>query len=269
MKLAISGRIFEQTMRENSLPTFEFIDFAKMIGCDGVGLRHSQGVRMSLSDAELNELSERLRLAGLGVCSVSTLPEVRLTDADALEGFKRYVDIAAALGCDTLRTQGQLECLRQAADYAAEHSVRIMKPLHIRSDTETAAEVMALIKQIARTNVGVNFDAFHATMTQETPISEMIHRLGDRIFQVTVQGLYELSTSDPDDASVITYRDRRYKVCLPFDPRCIIDFAEVAGVLREIGYAGSVVLFSPVIREEGEPKDVAREQYEAMKQLFS
>jgi D-psicose/D-tagatose/L-ribulose 3-epimerase len=123
-----------------------------------------------------------------------------------------------------------VESLREVADYAAEHNVRLaIEPLN-RFETDlvnTIEQALSLCDHIGRNNVGLLVDTFHMNI-EEKNIGEALIAAGPRVFHVQVS---ENDRGTPGSGHV------------PWD--------EVFEALDRIGYAGSIVIesFLPTVAE--------------------
>ncbi len=113
------------------------------------------------------------------------------------------------------------EIIRKASDAAAEHGIVVgLEPLPKREIGNSLEELLELISLIDRTNVGVTFDTNHLFPPRAVP--GMLRKVGQLIVNVHI--------SDQDGV------ERHW---LPFEGK--LDWRELLGVLKEIGYAGPLV----------------------------
>lgn len=155
----------------------------------------------------------------------------------ALAGALDTIEVARRLGANvvvvhpgisveydaprTTRIGWVADVLRQAADAAAEHRLRVaVEPMPRDEIGNTLDEVLDIIDLIDRPNVGVNFDVNHLFPPEAIP--GMIRRAGSRILNVHI--------SDQDGT------ERHW---LPF--MGTMDWAEVLKALIEVGYSGPLV----------------------------
>ncbi|HID12181.1 MAG TPA: hypothetical protein EYP17_12945 [Candidatus Latescibacteria bacterium] len=100
--------VYRDSTRE--LPLKEFVALAKDIGYRGVELRRTQ-VSPDTPLEEVEKIRRTVERARLEVTCI-TAREVFLEDRESFELFRRYVDLARALGCGLI-----VPWLRRAADY--------------------------------------------------------------------------------------------------------------------------------------------------------
>ncbi len=169
----------------------------------------------------------------------------------ALEYIETLVDIAAVLGAPTVagplysavgktrmvgpevREQQRVwaaEGIREAADYAAAHGVRLAgEPLN-RFETDlvnTAEQALELCNRVGRDNVGLHLDTFHMSI-EEKSLPDAIRSAGDRLFHFHA---CENDRGTPGTGHV--------------------PWGEVVRALDEIGYEGQLVIesFTPAVQE--------------------
>jgi D-psicose/D-tagatose/L-ribulose 3-epimerase len=122
------------------------------------------------------------------------------------------------------------ESLREVAEYAAGRGVALaIEPLN-RFETDlvnTVAQGVELCERIDADNVGLLLDTFHMNI-EEKSIADGLRRAGDRVFH--------FHACENDRGAPGTGH---------------IAWPEVFGALRDIGYAGQVVIesFTPAIKE--------------------
>lgn len=173
------------------------------------------------------------------------------TRAEALGYLKRCITIAAELGAGSVvgpmysavgrtrpaepeerRAQREIAAdgIRQAADFAAGHGVRLgLEPLN-RFETDlvnTVDQALALVEQVGRENVGLLLDTFHMNI-EEKSIPDAIRRAAGRIVE------FHACSSD---------RGTPGEDHLPW--------ADIASALRDARFSGPVLIeaFTPRIRE--------------------
>lgn len=200
----------------------------------------------------------RLEKAGIGatICGAfgpdrDLSSDDRGTCENGIAYVKRCADIAHELGADIVvgpmysavgktrmlspkerAAQRSLAAanIRNAADYAARHGVRLaIEPLN-RFETDlinTVEQGLALVDEIGRDNVGLLLDTFHMNI-EEKDIPAALRKAGSRIFE------FHACSSD---------RGTPGEDHLPWP--------EITKALRDVRYGGTVVIeaFTPEIKE--------------------
>lgn len=155
----------------------------------------------------------------------------------AVEAYCESVDMAAKLGAHTVvahpgahadydvpkqaRIEHSAESLQLVADHAAQYGIQIaIEPLPKDEPGNSLDEVLWMIEQIDRPNVGVNFDVNH--LFPASAIPDLIRKAGKRILSVHI--------SDQDD------QERHW---LPFAGK--LDWSAVLTALSRAGYTGPLI----------------------------
>lgn len=167
-----------------------------------------------------------------GLSLADTRPEIQKA---VRERLKAHVEFAARCGARVVlgsirgrfssndpsvrRTEYQMavEATRDIATYAAEHQVGLTIEPIVRYETNfinTTEEALAFIDDVGAGNVGVLLDTFHMNV-EEVSITEAIRRAGDRLHHVHCVDSNRLAPGMGH-----------------------IDFGEIIGALRQIGYTG-------------------------------
>ena len=232
MQLCLSARMFAVSGARNQfeLGLDDFVQFAVAHGYDGVALRPGQ-LDGTNPPEEADRIARLLEEKGM-VCSF--MRGGALADQESYEAYCRMVDNALRVDCrlvqPSIRDESGIPWAQELCDYAAERSVRICPQLHGNTLHETVPKCLELFGRVDRSNFGLNFEASHLLLQkQEIQNGAAVRAIGDRIFTVCVQN-YKLE----DDGFVS---------CLPGDPDGV-DFEDVFGALKDIGYDGAVTHMS-------------------------
>lgn len=158
----------------------EVLDTASRAGYAGVeprvGSGHAHGVEIEASAAQRREASDRARQAGIEICCLATgckYADPAHAPAE-IEQTRRYLDLAADLGCRRLRvfggaypesvspqqaTDGLVRALAAVAPDAAARNVTICVETHDSwTDPRVVADVMRRVNHPA---IAVNWDVLH------------------------------------------------------------------------------------------------------------
>lgn len=126
------------------------------------------------------------------------------------------------------------EVIAKAADYAADYGVKIaVEPLPNDETGSTLEEVLWIIDQVDRPNVGVNIDVNH--LFPASAIPDMIRKAGELLFTCHI--------SDQDD------HERHW---LPFEGK--LDWRAVIDAFVEVGYDGPLI-YETHIKNTGSIKE--------------
>lgn len=204
MKLGIHLSTFTPQWSDDPL---EFIPFAAQVGYEMVEIPLMMPDQFDCRRA--SELLGRYHLSC--TCGTGMNPYEDISSLDAsvreagLKRLKKCVDIAAYLRSDCLggvlyapwgqrtpRTEHperytySMECLRQAADYAAEKGVVLSLELLNRYESSfinNVDEGIAFLRQVERPNVKLHYDTFHAHI-EESNQANAIEKGGKNIWHV-------------------------------------------------------------------------------------
>lgn len=256
MQLCLSARMFTIPGERDQfdLEMDAFIQFARAMGYDGITLRPGQLDSRTLPE-EVDRISGMLIRNDM-VCSFVMGETVG--DRKSYEAHCELMDHALRIGCrhvqPSVRSASEIPWLQKLCDYAAEQGVRIGPQLHNNTLHDTVPRCLDLLKKVDRKNFGLNFEASHLLIQNVNPQGgKAVRALGDRIFTVCVQN-YRMEGVHPIP-------------CLPGDAEGV-DFEDVFGTLKEIGFDGFVTHMSgryPDMRNE----DVCRAYVEALRPLMT
>jgi sugar phosphate isomerase/epimerase len=177
-------------------------------------------------------------------------PDIR---GDAVEAYCGAVDVARRLGAKVVvahpGSQAEYDMPRRerltlipdvigkVADYAAEYGIKIaVEPLPKHEPGSSLEEVLWVLDQINRPNVGVNFDVNHLFPADAIP--DLIRKAGNRILSVHI--------SDQDDT------ERHW---MPFEGK--LDWNAVLDALGEVGYDGPLI-YETHVKNADSCADIAR-----------
>jgi D-psicose/D-tagatose/L-ribulose 3-epimerase len=177
---------------------------------------------------------EDARIRGIGLEYLKALVDYAVAlDAPVVAGpMYSAVGRTEMLPSDVRERQREraAEGIREAADYAAGHGVRLgIEPLN-RFETDlvnTCAQALELCDRVDRDNVGVHLDTFHGTI-EEKSVPDAIRLAGERLFHV--------HTCENDRGTPGTGH---------------VPWADVFRALDEVGYEGQLVIesFTPDVKE--------------------
>ena len=163
-------------------------------------------------------------------------PDVEIRQ-NSIKSFANAIDVASKLGSKVIvshpgtqveydvpkqnRLEFSAETLKQVADMAGEHNLNIaVEPLPKNEAGSSLDEVLWIIEQINRPNVGINFDVNHLFPAEAIP--GLIRKAGSLIKSMHI--------SDQDG------QERHW---LPF--KGTLDWKDILKALKETGYTGPLI----------------------------
>ncbi|MEV8599946.1 sugar phosphate isomerase/epimerase family protein [Streptomyces griseoviridis] len=179
MKLAFS------TLGVPGLPVPDVIRLATAHGYHGVELRAhpEEPVNPGLDLARRTEVADRFRTAGIEVLGVAGYPRVAAPgdDGPVIEEIRRLVDLAHDLdaryvrvfpgaGREETRERADATAARRlgtAAEYAADHDVRVLLETH--DSHRAAADAIRVLGRVGHRNAGALWDVMHTWLAGEQP----------------------------------------------------------------------------------------------------
>ena len=238
-------------------PLMEVIPRLAALGYQGIELNAEVApwtrphVTPELSPNERAKIRQLARDHGIEISSISA--HVSLVDADRwtrqrnLDFVKGCIDLAPDLGTDVVHglsgappvgvaregawgwlLEGVADCTR----YAAERDVKFGMEAVGFCLVANMADLDRLIADLGEENLYVNFDPSHLPVAGEGP-ADWVRTLGPRIVHVQMK-----------DARIYGPNEEVSPPGVPLDFECpplgrgIIDFGEIVGALRGIGYQG-------------------------------
>lgn len=146
-----------------------------------------------------------------------------------------------------VKLRNTIDPFKRVADFAGENGVKIaVEPLPKQEAGSTLEEVLWIIEQVDRPNVGVNFDVNHLFPPEAIP--GMIRKTGELLLSVHI--------SDQDGI------ERHW---LPFQGT--LDWKEILAALTEIGYTGPL-MYETHIHDVSTCEEVGKPIVENYKQLI-
>lgn len=237
MKLSLSGFLFEDDYKTQSLSFEDFVNFARKTGYEGVEIRNTQINLHTSKDAILKYKSI---LNDNGLCVTCMTPRglpVEIQERNDL--FARYLDLAVIIDCRLLKISGSIkkDWLCQAAQLAGEYSIELGLNNHINSVTETISGTKILLQDVDQSNFGILFDPMHLSLSNEDYIGA-IDVFYSKIFNVLVQCVRQ---AGKDEKPVITHAGKEYvKTCIDENP--LQNWPAIVEKLKQHGYDGWITV---------------------------
>ncbi len=147
---------------------------------------HACGIEADLSGDERRAIRRQMEGEGLDICCIAT--GVRMAEVDRekraqhVEDLKRYIDLAADLGCGLVRTFGGqrdrdrewqyvvdyvVEGYAQVVDWAEERGVVVLMETH--DDWCSSPPVRAVVEQVGHAHLKILWDFMHTQRVLERP----------------------------------------------------------------------------------------------------
>jgi sugar phosphate isomerase/epimerase len=176
MKMRFCGH----TMGTPNYNALESTRLFKDIGCDGIEFRCAKDGHINtetIPPGQIKDLAAAARDIGIEIACLTPYyqdyvrPEARVK---SLDGMKRAVEVAAALGCRRVRAYGGIlpppgftqeaaweravSGIRETGTFAAQHDVSLCVENHIGTLTMSAADTVRFVRDVGLANVGILFD---------------------------------------------------------------------------------------------------------------
>ena len=180
----------------------EIIEHAKRANIDTLEVRlDRQGNFMGYTLDNIAEARAILDKEGISIRDIGTSCGFRTYAPEAVENFKRCIDIAAAVGAKGLRVflgtgykkhsdkvvcdyEGMVKAIRESCDYAKPLGVQVWAETH--NDFSKGTVLAELIKTVDRDNFKIIWDLIHPYELGESA-QETIDALGDNIAHVHIK----------------------------------------------------------------------------------
>jgi len=232
MKLSLSGRLIEVQYRYCELDLKEFIEFAHSCEYDAVELRPTQ-ITAHTTKKDLKELRRVLDASGIDVSCIMT---------PGLERLKSYAEFAHILNCNTLKAWvNNIEWIQRASDLLQSLTLRLATQIHTGGPFETIESCINTLEAINRKNFGIFYDAANLFEAGEEYGESSIKRLGNYIFQLSVQNVRPAEPGEPDAGE---HQGRYFARCDLGDPRGL-DYDSIFRGLVSVGFDDYVTLNEP------------------------
>lgn len=235
MLLALSGFLFEEGYRAQSVPFARFCRIARSAGYGGVELRRTQIAPDAPPDRR-RELADIVRGEGLTVTCLTArgLP----AGGDERDDFlDRYLELCADLGCRLLKISSDPAWLREAAERAQARGVALAGNNHVGTDLQTVSGTRRLLAQVAHRNYGLLYDSAHLYMAGEDYLG-CIPALLPHTRNVLVHSFRHAAGDEPP---FLTHDGRGWVAALPDAPG-VQDWPAVLAACRRQGYDGLITV---------------------------
>lgn len=261
MKLVISARIAEGFLskEETILSLPKLAEIAKQADYESICMRASQ-IGVQSSPGQIREARRILDDHDLSVNMVSGDFNIVYNNdhgPDCLHHIAPHLDLAEALGATfirvAIRSEGDLEAARHAADQAGRRGLTLLHQCHVQSRFETVEQIAASLEAIDHENFGLIFEAANLEECRQGYGSETIHRLAPWIRNVYLQN-QRLTPNGAVTLDTWTHGPTTFDI-IPITDTNGIDFTKVFTGLKDIGYDGPITVHQSAPSED--PDDIA------------
>ncbi len=247
MKLSLSVRIAEAPCKTRlNVPFGDLVNLAVEYGYRAICMRASAG-GVGTPREELVRMREQVERAGLVVSMVTADSDVPLNNEhgpNSLRNIGPSLDVAEALGCDLIRVclkcEADLEPAQRAADLAAARGIRLAHQCHTATLFEEVEPSLALLKRINRRNFGLIYEPINLLICGQPYGLKTLESFAPYLMNVYLQN-HRLDPNGPAALETWCLGVRRFHH-IPLWETGGVDFAEVIGALRAIGYSGFVTV---------------------------
>ena len=239
------------TMGTPGRDIYEVIKLFKEIGYDGIEVRVSSDGQIDseqITDEEAKRIDQAARHAGMAFSCLTSYYQDFVDPVkrpQVIVNLKRVIEIADLLHCPLIRVYGGVEPsahpgvwfndvwsltvsgIREVASYAAEFGVRICIETHLGSLTMSVRDMVRLIEDVNRHNVGMLFDYAWVELAGVENGAEAVRCAARHIFHVHIKD-WILESRTP----------LKKKSCLM--GRGTVLWEEVFAELRKTGYIGYI-----------------------------
>ena len=163
MLLSLSGFLFENNYKSQSVTFPQFCELARSAGYTGAELRGTQ-VDPDTPASERKALLSMAADHGLPVTCL-TARGMPGSGQEREDFYHRYLDLCRDMECRLLKIGGEPEWLRKAADEANAYKVTLASNNHVGGILETVEGTRQHFKAVAHPNYGLLFDALHLSVT--------------------------------------------------------------------------------------------------------
>ncbi len=247
MELSLSVRIAESSCKTRlNVPFSDLVQLAAELGYRAICMRASAGgIGTPLS--KLERMRTEIEHAGLTVSMVTADCDIPLNNENGPSSLRRIgpsLDVAEALGGKLIRvclkTDGDIDYAKRAADEAAERGIRLAHQFHTTTLFETIERSLKVLEQIGRANFGLIYEPANLMLCGEPYGLETIRRLRPHLMNVYVQN-HRLDPEGPVALETWCLGERRFHHIPIWEPRGV-DFPAVVAALREVRYDGFITV---------------------------
>jgi len=235
LELSLSGFLFERQYSTCDLTIEEFARVAVEAGYNAVELRKTQ-VNPDTSADEVERIRSTIRDAGLYVSCITTrgMPG---EGAERNEFLLRYLDLATRLGCRLIKTGGDPDWCRWAAEKASEVGVALASNNHVGGVLETVSGTLEHLGNINHPNFGLLYDPLHLYVGAEDYLGCIAEFVGITR-NILVQSV---RPGKPGEQSTWQRGGRAWVSALPDEPG-VQDWSAILNTFKRLHYGGLITV---------------------------
>lgn len=253
MKLSLSGFLFEDNYKTQSLEFPDFCALAKSAGYGGVELRRTQ-VNPDTPATERKEILSVVTGAGLEVTCLTA----RGMPAEAPgreEFFMSYLDLCRDMDCGLMKISADTAWLRKAAEKAEACGVGLATNNHVGTRLETIRGTRDQLAEVAHPNYGLLYDSLHLNVSGEDYLGCI-----EEFFPTVKNILIHSARPAADDGKGTEMKGNRWVTALPDAPG-VQDWPGILRKFKALGYDGLITVIEsgwPVEEREGVARHCAK-----------
>ena len=235
MLLALSGFLFEDRYRAQSVSFARFCGIARAGGYRGVELRRTQ-IAPDAPPARRRELLDIVRGEGLTVTCLTArgLP----AGGDERDAFlDRYLELCAGLRCRLLKISSDPAWLSAAAERAQAHGVVLAGNNHVGTALQAVSGTRRMLWQVGHRNYGLLYDSAHLHMAGEDYLG-CIPSLLPHTHNVLVHSFRHAASGE---APFLVHDGQGWINALP-DERGVQDWPAILSACKRHGYDGLITV---------------------------
>ena len=187
---------------------------------------------------------------------------------NSLRDIGPSLDVAEALGCDLIRvclkTEGDVDHAKRAADVAAERGIRLAHQCHTTTLFEQVGPSLDVLAKIDRPNFGLIYEPANLLICGEDYDARTLKRFELFLMNVYVQN-HAIDPAGPVELETWCLGPRRFRH-IPIWETGGVDFEAVMAGLKEIDYEGFFTVHQ-AYAELMEPREAAVESAKYLRSL--
>jgi sugar phosphate isomerase/epimerase len=231
MTYSLSGFLFEQAYNAQSITFEEFCRLAVKLGYSGIELRRTQ-IDPGTSRVQRKEMLDAVQAKGLSVTCLTTR-KIPGSGVERDDFLLNYLELCTDMECKLLKTGGEPDWMRWAADKAKPLGISLAQNNHVGSVTETVKGTQEFLTAGDRSNIRLLYDPMHLFWGGEDYIGA-ISKFARHIANVLVHSIRPPLKADGAAQNEMTS-------CMPDDPGAQ-DWRGIYRELKAIRYTGLVTI---------------------------
>ena len=260
MLLSLSGFLFEDDYRTQSVDLARFCRVAASAGYGGVELRRTQ-ISPTASVRQRREMLHVVKDEGLLVTCI-TARDLPTGGTERNDTFMAYLELCRDMECPLLKVSGSPAWLREGASKAQDFGVALASNNHLNSPLETVEGTRRHMAEVAHANFGLLYDSMHLYLSGE----DYLGCIGEFLRMTMNILVHSMRQARPNEAMAIESRGLSWTPALP-DAAGVQDWPGIFRAFRQGGYDGLVTVIESGWAPEHRQR-VARRCAEAVRQFW-